>query len=99
MKITTILEIIHNQMFDGINYQIYLITFKCTATAEMEIKLSYATKSRGQQTKFPVVWNSAVDGNEWPVAVLTPSIIMENFLVDPFRISILGTLLHIAPSL
>jgi len=65
----------------------------------MEIKLSYATKSRGQQTKFPVVLNSAVDGNEWSVAVLTQSIIMGNFLVDPFRISILGTLLHIAPSL
>jgi len=37
-----------------------------------------------QQTKFPVVLNSAVDGNEWSVAVLTQSIIMGNFLVDPF---------------
>jgi len=52
-----------------------------------------------QQTKFPVVLNSAVDGNEWSVAVLTQSIIMGNFLVDPFWISILGTLLHTAPSL
>jgi len=38
-----------------------------------------------------------MDGNELSVAVLKQSIIMGNFLVDPFRISILGTLLHIAP--
>ena len=56
-------------------------------------------KVEDQQTRVPVVLNSALDGNEWSVAVLTQSITMQNFLVDPFRISILGTLLHIAPSL
>jgi hypothetical protein len=64
----------------------------------MEIKLSYAMKSIRQQTKFLVVLNSAVNGNEWSVAVLTESIIMGNCLGDPFRTSILETLLHTAPS-
>jgi hypothetical protein len=54
MKITTVLEIIHNQnMFDGIKQQIYLITCQCTTTtAKMEIKLSYATKIIEEQSSL-----------------------------------------------
>jgi hypothetical protein len=53
MKITTVLEVIHNQkMFDGIKQKIYLITCQCTTTAKMEIKLPYATKIIGEQSSL-----------------------------------------------